>query len=143
MRSTMCPSPAAPSMRISRKTLSSGRSGLGCSFSVGAGVACLGQLLVQGYPPALTPADYRDNAYVTGIEFDPVTARITRPLQPAPGSSMAISPVPTCRQSTTSPSATRPSPIARSAPTEPIVRSAFACMTIYCRKTWARSRCMS
>ncbi|PVE50650.1 DEAD/DEAH box helicase family protein [Rhizobium rhizogenes] len=31
---------------------------------------------------ALMPEDYRDNSYVTGVELDPVTARIARLLQP-------------------------------------------------------------
>lgn len=35
-----------------------------------------------GLFPALMPAEYRDCAYVTGIELDPVTARIARLLQP-------------------------------------------------------------
>ena len=35
-----------------------------------------------GLFPALMPAEYRDRAYVTGIELDPVTARIARLLQP-------------------------------------------------------------
>lgn len=35
-----------------------------------------------GLFPALMPKNYRDTAYVTGIEVDPVTARIARLLQP-------------------------------------------------------------
>lgn len=35
-----------------------------------------------GLFPALMPAQYRGNAYVTGIELDPVTSRIVRLLQP-------------------------------------------------------------
>ncbi len=35
-----------------------------------------------GLFPALMPEAYRDNSYVTGIELDPVTARIVRLLQP-------------------------------------------------------------
>lgn len=35
-----------------------------------------------GLFPALMPEGYHDNAYVTGIELDPVTARIVRLLQP-------------------------------------------------------------
>ncbi|WP_172965747.1 DEAD/DEAH box helicase family protein [Agrobacterium sp. FDAARGOS_525] len=35
-----------------------------------------------GLFPALMPQDYRETAYVTGIELDPVTARIVRLLQP-------------------------------------------------------------
>jgi N12 class adenine-specific DNA methylase/adenine-specific DNA methylase len=35
-----------------------------------------------GLFPALMPMDYRDRAYFTGIELDPVTARIARLLQP-------------------------------------------------------------
>ncbi|NRP21911.1 hypothetical protein LPJGGPFB_05170 [Ensifer adhaerens] len=35
-----------------------------------------------GLFPALMPADYRSSTYVTGIELDPVTARIVRQLQP-------------------------------------------------------------
>ncbi len=35
-----------------------------------------------GLFPALMPENYRDTAYVTGIEVDPVTARIARLLQP-------------------------------------------------------------
>ena len=35
-----------------------------------------------GLFPALMPAEFRDSAYVTGIELDPVTARIARLLQP-------------------------------------------------------------
>ncbi|MCV9999235.1 DEAD/DEAH box helicase family protein [Pararhizobium sp. YC-54] len=35
-----------------------------------------------GLFPALMPARYRENSYVTGIELDPVTARIARLLQP-------------------------------------------------------------
>ncbi|KPF42622.1 DEAD/DEAH box helicase family protein [Rhizobium sp. AAP43] len=35
-----------------------------------------------GLFPALMPTEYRDCAYVTGIELDPVTARIARLLQP-------------------------------------------------------------
>ena len=35
-----------------------------------------------GLFPALMPAEYRDSAYVTGVELDPVTARIARLLQP-------------------------------------------------------------
>jgi N12 class adenine-specific DNA methylase/adenine-specific DNA methylase len=35
-----------------------------------------------GLFPALMPKPYRENAYVTGIELDPVTARIVRLLQP-------------------------------------------------------------
>ena len=35
-----------------------------------------------GLFPALMPRDYRESAYVTGIELDPVTARIVRLLQP-------------------------------------------------------------
>jgi len=35
-----------------------------------------------GLFPALMPAKYRDSAYATGIELDPVTARIVRLLQP-------------------------------------------------------------
>ncbi|SOC48100.1 N12 class adenine-specific DNA methylase [Rhizobium subbaraonis] len=35
-----------------------------------------------GLFPALMPAEYRDKAYVTGVELDPVTARIVRLLQP-------------------------------------------------------------
>ncbi|AGS25199.1 DNA methyltransferase domain-containing protein (plasmid) [Rhizobium etli bv. mimosae str. Mim1] len=35
-----------------------------------------------GLFPALMPVDYRDCSYVTGVELDPVTARIARLLQP-------------------------------------------------------------
>ncbi|SCX22812.1 Modification methylase TaqI [Agrobacterium sp. DSM 25558] len=35
-----------------------------------------------GLFPALMPAIYRDNSFVTGVEIDPVTARIVRLLQP-------------------------------------------------------------
>lgn len=35
-----------------------------------------------GLFPALMPTDYRDSSYVTGIELDPVSARIARLLQP-------------------------------------------------------------
>jgi N12 class adenine-specific DNA methylase/adenine-specific DNA methylase len=35
-----------------------------------------------GLFPALMPEEYRDTSYVTGIELDPVTARIARLLQP-------------------------------------------------------------
>lgn len=35
-----------------------------------------------GLFPALMPQEYRESAYVTGIELDPVTARIVRLLQP-------------------------------------------------------------
>lgn len=35
-----------------------------------------------GLFPALMPRVYRDNSYVTGVELDPVTARIVRLLQP-------------------------------------------------------------
>lgn len=35
-----------------------------------------------GLFPALMPEDYRDKAHVTGVELDPVTARIVRLLQP-------------------------------------------------------------
>ncbi|MGE8106857.1 lactate dehydrogenase [Allorhizobium sp. NPDC080224] len=35
-----------------------------------------------GLFPALMPKAYRDNSYVTGVELDPVTARIVRLLQP-------------------------------------------------------------
>ncbi len=35
-----------------------------------------------GLFPALMPEQYRDNAYLTGIELDPITARIVRLLQP-------------------------------------------------------------
>ncbi|KQV83416.1 DEAD/DEAH box helicase family protein [Rhizobium sp. Root1220] len=35
-----------------------------------------------GLFPALMPEDFRDSAYVTGIELDPVTSRIVRLLQP-------------------------------------------------------------
>ncbi len=36
----------------------------------------------SGLFPALMPRTYRDNSYVTGVELDPVTARIVRLLQP-------------------------------------------------------------
>ncbi|KRB58442.1 lactate dehydrogenase [Rhizobium sp. Root708] len=36
----------------------------------------------SGLFPALMPEEFRDNAYLTGIELDPVTARIVRLLQP-------------------------------------------------------------
>ncbi|TCN26960.1 hypothetical protein EV184_11634 [Sinorhizobium americanum] len=35
-----------------------------------------------GLFPALMPAEYRDTSYVTGVELDPVTARLARLLQP-------------------------------------------------------------
>ncbi|MBX4377604.1 hypothetical protein K4H02_21320, partial [Mycobacterium tuberculosis] len=35
-----------------------------------------------GLFPALMPTEYRDLSYVTGIELDPVTARIAQLLQP-------------------------------------------------------------
>jgi N12 class adenine-specific DNA methylase/adenine-specific DNA methylase len=35
-----------------------------------------------GLFPALMPAEYRDRAYVTGVELDPITARIARQIQP-------------------------------------------------------------
>lgn len=35
-----------------------------------------------GLFPALMPAEYRDNSYVTGVELDPVTVRIVKLLQP-------------------------------------------------------------
>lgn len=81
-------SPAAPNMPTSRQSSSSGRSRLG--FRSSAGVQKLGwrggRVLEPGVGtglfPALMPEHYRETAYVTGIELDPVTARIVGLLQP-------------------------------------------------------------
>jgi SAM-dependent methyltransferase len=75
-----------------------------------------------GLFPALMPAELRDRAHVTGVEIDPVTARIARCCSHGRGSSMPTSREPTYRSASTSPSATRPSRIAPSARTAPIAR---------------------
>lgn len=87
----------------------------------------------SGLFPALMPAGLRDQVHLTGVELDPVTARISRLLQPRGRIVNATLPVPICRQCSTSPSAIRPFPIAPSARTAPIDPWGCACMTISLR----------
>ncbi len=54
----------------------------GCGSSAGAAGRVLEPGIGTGLFPALMPEIYRDVAYVTGIELDPVTARIVGLLQP-------------------------------------------------------------
>lgn len=79
---------------------------------------------------ALMPEAYRNNAHVTGVELDPVTARIVRLLQPKTRIIEGISRVPSLRRFTISPSAIRPSPIGLSALTGTIGRWVCGCTTI-------------
>ena len=65
-----------------------------------------------GLFPALMPEALRDVSHVTGIELDPVTARIARLVQPERESSTRISRAPICRRISTSRSAIRRSPTA-------------------------------
>ncbi len=74
--------PAAPNMPISRaefiiRAIWSGIERLGWR-----GGRVLEPGIGTGLFPALMPEGYRETAYVTGIELDPVTARIIRLLQP-------------------------------------------------------------
>ncbi len=80
-----------------------------------------------GLFPALMPKGLINVSHVTGIELDPVTARIARLLQPQRASSRATSLERSCRRASISPLATHLSPIAQSVPTDPIARSACGC----------------
>jgi hypothetical protein len=135
---TMPRSRAAPSTPISRRSSSSGRSGRACSGSAGAAAACSSPASARGLFPALMPEACATVSHVTGIELDPVTARIARLLQPRARSSTGDFARTDLPAASTSPSAIRPSPIAPCAPTGPIGRWGCACMTISSR---GRSTC--
>jgi hypothetical protein len=121
-RATMPRSPAAPNMRISRRSSSSGRSGRGPAPRLarrpGAGarhrhgaVPCPDAGGISRRAP-MSPAS-------SSIRSPPASPGCCSRRR---GSSMATSPAPIWRRSSISPSAIRPSPIAPSAPTAPIGR---------------------